>query len=124
MYKDLIKNKTFYSLSLPKTIVPSPTEEDYQIGNIDRYFAQKANDDNGFVYEIDLDTFQKLNENPHWIVEIVRWRISGPLIAVYNDMGLIIDKGVIDSNKASLFITSEKIKNIGLYLPNVLQFHK
>jgi hypothetical protein len=124
MYQDLIKNKILYSLSIPKTIVPSPTEEDYQIGNIDRYFAQKANDNNGFVYETDLDTFQKLNENPHWIIEIVRWRISGPVIPVYNDMGLIIDKGVIDSNKASLFIASEKIKNIGLYLPNVLQFHK
>ena len=50
MYKDLVKNKTFYSLSTPSTIVPSPTEDDYSIGSIDRYFAQKANDINGFAF--------------------------------------------------------------------------
>jgi len=124
MYKDLIKNKTFYSLFTPSTIVPNPTEDDYAIGSIDRYFVQKANDVNGFVYEISLNTFQKLNENPNWNVEIVRWRISGPLNEVYNETGGIIDKGIINSNKTSLFIASNKLKNIGLYLPNVTQFYK
>lgn len=124
MYKDLIKNKTFYSLFTPSTIVPNPTEDDYAIGSIDRYFVQKANDVNGFVYEISLNTFEKLNENPNWNVEIVRWRISGPLNEVYNETGGIIDKGIINSNKTSLFIASNKLKNIGLYLPNVTQFYK
>lgn len=124
MYTDLVKNKAFYSLSIPSTVVPSPTEDDYSIGSIDRYFTQKANDVNGFVYEISLNTFENLNENPNWNVEIVRWRISGPLNAVYNEKGDITDKGVIDSNKTSLFITSNKLKNIGLYLPNVTQFYK
>ena len=124
MYKDLIKNKTFFPLTIPNTIVPSPSEEDYEIGSIDRYFAQKANDINGFVYEINLDTFGKLNENPNWNVEIVRWRISGPLNEVYNNLGTLTDKGVINSNKAAIFIASTTLKNIGLYLPNFLQFHK
>lgn len=124
MYKDLIKNKTFFPLTIPNTIVPSPSEEDYEIGSIDRYFAQKANDINGFVYEINLDTFSKLNENPNWNVEIVRWRISGPLNEVYNNLGTLTDKGVINSNTASVFIASTTLKNIGLYLPNFLQFHK
>jgi hypothetical protein len=124
MYKDLIKNKTFFPLTIPNTIVPSPSEEDYEIGSIDRYFAQKANDINGFVYEINLDTFSKLNENPNWNVEIVRWRISGPLNEVYNNLGTLTDKGVINSNKAAIFIASTTLKNIGLYLPNFLQFHK
>jgi hypothetical protein len=124
MYKDLIKNKTFNSLAIPNTIVPSPSEDDYAIGSIDRYFAQKANDINGFVYEINLDTFRKLNENPNWNIEIVRWRIAGPLNEVYNDVGTLVDKGVINSNKASIFIASSTLKNIGLYLPNFLQFHK
>lgn len=124
MYKDLIKNKTFYSLSTPNTIVPTPTEDDYTIGSIDRYFTQKANDINGFVYEITSDKFEELNQNPNWNTEIIRWRIAGPLDAVYNEKGDITDKGVINSNKTSLFISSNKLKNIGLYLPNVLQFYK
>lgn len=124
MYKDLIKNKTFYSLSTPNTIVPTPTEDDYTIGSIDRYFTQKANDINGFVYEITSDKFEELNQNPNWNTEIVVWRIAGPLNVVYNEKGDITDKGVINSNKTSLFISSNKLKNIGLYLPNVLQFYK
>lgn len=124
MYKDLIKNKTFYSLSTPNTIVPTPTEDDYTIGSIDRYFTQKANDINGFVYEITSDKFEELNENPNWNTEIIKWRIAGPLNVVYNEKGDITDKGVINSNKTSLFISSNKLKNIGLYLPNVLQFYK
>lgn len=124
MYKDLIKNKTFYSLLTPNTIVPTPTEDDYTIGSIDRYFTQKANDINGFVYEISFDKFEELNQNPNWNTEIVVWRISGPLDVVYNEKGDITDKGVINSNKASLYIASNKLKNIGLYLPNVLQFYK
>ena len=63
MYKDLIKNKTIYSLSIPKTIVPSPTENDYSNGMFDRYFAQRANDSNGLVYEIDLNTYNELKLN-------------------------------------------------------------
>lgn len=124
MYSDLIKNNTFNSLSIPKTTVPTPTEEDYEIGNIQRYFTQKANDLYGFVYELDLNTFNELNENPNWITEIVRWRITGPLNPVYNNNGMLIDKGVLNSNKTSLMIASEKLKNIGLYLPNPLQFYK
>ena len=64
MYKDLIKDKRIYSLDIPKTIVPSPTDDDYSNGVIDRYFTQKVNDTNGFVYEINLNTYnitEKLN---------------------------------------------------------------
>jgi hypothetical protein len=43
---------------------------------------------------------------------------------MYNDMGEESDKGVINSNKASISIASLKIKNISLYLPNLKQFHK
>ena len=39
MYTDLINNKTDYSFSNPKTIVPTPKETDYETGFIDRYFC-------------------------------------------------------------------------------------
>jgi uncharacterized protein with ACT and thioredoxin-like domain len=124
MYSDLVKNKTFYSLEIPKTIVPVPTSNDYESSFIERYFIQKANDVNGFVYEIDINEFTRIKSNPYWLSTIISWRISGPLNEVYNDNGILIDKGVINSNKATLATASAKLKNIGLYLPNVLQFHK
>jgi len=124
MYSDLIKNKTFYSLEIPKTIVPVPTQNDYESSFIERYFIQKANDIHGFVYEIDINEFTRIKSNPYWLSVVISWRISGPLDSVYNNDGMLIDKGVINSNKATLATASAKLKNIGLYLPNVLQFHK
>lgn len=124
MYKNLIKNKTIYSLSIPKTIVPSPTDVDYSNGIIDRYFAQKVNDSNGFVYEIELNTYNELKLNPYWIVEIVKWRITGPLESVYDDSGKLVDKGVKNSNIGSISFGQQTIKNLNLYLINILQFYK
>jgi len=124
MYKDLIKDKELYSLDFPKTIVPSPMDIDYENGFINRYFTQRVNDSNSFVFEIDLEEYNSLLENPYWTLEEMRWRITGPKSAVYSNNGNITDIGVIASNHASISIASDKIKNIGLYLPNLLQFYK
>jgi len=124
MYTDLINNKINYSFSNPETIVPILTETNYETGFLSRYFCQKVNDKIGFVFEISFHTFKELQENPYWKTTILRWRLSGPIDPVYNDMGQLIDIGVIQSNKNSIQITASTLKNIGLYLPNVLQFHK
>jgi hypothetical protein len=124
MYTDLIKNKTQYSLNIPKTFVPSPEEEDYENQFINRYFCQKANDENGFIFEINQDTFNELEHNPYWKTAEMRWRIFGPIEPVYDTNGKLIDKGVKESNTGSITIITSKIKNIRLYLPNPLQFYK
>ena len=125
MYRDLINNKTDYTFENPKTIVPIPKETDYETGFMSRYYCQKINDLNGFVFEIDNSTYKELQDNPFWKTAILRWRIVGPINPVYNDMnGHLIDIGVIQSNKNSIQITASTLKNIGLYLPNILQFHK
>lgn len=124
MYKELIKNKKIYSLDIPSTIVPSPTDVDYSNGNFDRYFTQKVNDINGFVYEISLDKYNELKQNPYWIIENIKWRISGPLDVVVDINGKVIDKGVRNSNIASIAEGQKIIKNLNLYLINILQFYK
>lgn len=124
MYSDLKNISQFYSLHIPKTYVPSPDSDDYLNGFITRYFVQKSNDKSGFVFELEKDIFIDLVKNPYWATTQMRWRISGPLDAVYDDSGKIYDMGVRASNKASILLASETIKNVGLYLPNILQFYK
>ena len=124
MYKDLIKDKKLYSLEIPQTVVPSPTDDDYYYGVLNRFYTQKPNDLNGFVYEIDSNTYDILKENPYWLIGSIYWRIAGPLDMVYNDNGMVIDKGVFNSNTASIRLGAETLKNLGLYLPNILQFYK
>jgi hypothetical protein len=124
MYTDLINNKTDYSFANPKTIVPIPTESNYETGFMERYFCQRVNDKNGFIFEIDSNIFKEFKENPYWKISKMRWRISGVTEAIYNELGTLVDIGVIQSNKNSIAITSSTLKNISLYLPNLLQFHK
>ena len=116
MYKDVAKNIENFTLQIPKTVIPIPTEFDYDNGFLRRYFIQKTNDSNGFVFE--------LRDNPFWKVADLKWRISGPKETVYNKVGELSDVGVEITNKQIINLTSKKIKNIGLYLPNLLQFHK
>ncbi len=124
MYKDIAKNIENFTLQIPKTIIPIPTEFDYDNGFIRRYFIQKTNDSNGFVFEVSEEVHDELRDNPFWKVADLKWRITGPKQTVYNQKGELSDIGVEITNKQIINLTSKTIKNISLYLPNLLQFHK
>lgn len=124
MYKDIATNINKFKIELPKTIVPIPSETDYRFGFIRRYFCQKVSDKNGFVFEISLEVYNELLSNPFWKTSDLKWRISGPILPTYHSYGDIDDIGVRASNASSLRNVGSVINNIGLYLPNLLQFHR
>jgi hypothetical protein len=124
MYKDIATNISKFKIELPQTIVPIPTETDYQFGFIRRYFCQKVSDRNGFVFEISSEVYNELKSSPFWKVSDLKWRISGPILATYQSTGEVDDMGVRASNQSSLRNVGSVITNIALYLPNLLQFHR
>lgn len=124
MYKDIANNLELFTIQFPQTIVPSPSSSDYSVGFIRRYFCQRANDENGNVFEIDEETHDDLKTNAFWKVADIKWRITGPLDIVYKNDGSIDDMGIRTSNKAAISLAAKDIKNISLYLPNILQFYK
>lgn len=124
MYSKISTNLNVFKLDIPKTIVPAPSDIDYEFGFIRRYFCQKSNDANSYLFEIDESEFRRLSESPFWKVVDIKWRIAGPIDRTYKDDGSVSDLGVISSNKASIAFGASTIKNIGLYLPNLLQFYK
>lgn len=124
MYKDIAKNIENFTLQIPKTVIPIPTEFDYDNGFIRRYFIQKTNDSNGFVFEVSEEVHDELRDNPFWKVADLKWRITGPKETIYNQKGELSDIGVEITNKQIINLTSKTIRNISLYLPNLLQFHK
>jgi hypothetical protein len=124
MYKDVVNNLDLFKIQIPKTIVPVPTDTDYELGFIRRYFTQKSNDPSGHIYEIDEEVYSELTESPFWKVADMKWRIRGPLTDVYNENGTISDMSVSSSNNASIRLIGNKLNNIALYLPNLLQFYK
>ena len=123
-YNDLIKDKNIDKIILPETIVPVPTQLDYDNGYMIRYFIQKANDYNGHIFELNNSVYTTYLNNAYWKGVELKWRIAGPKEVVYKNDGTTDDIGLINSNKASIGLASVRLKNIGLYLPNLLQFHK
>lgn len=107
-------NKIGNTFDLPKfkTYIPTPTNDNYRIGYILRYFVQKANDEDGYIYEINESSFIDFAENPFYVAVQLTWRIKGT------------ENEVINSNKKSINLSYEKMPSLKLYLPNLLQFHK
>jgi hypothetical protein len=95
-----------------KTHIPTPTDDDYKIGYIQRYFAQKANDDASFVFEVNERQFERLSQSPFYRTVELDWKISGKR------------EDVREMNRKSIRFVTPQMKSIGLYLPNHLQFHR
>ena len=84
-YKDLASlTRTPY----PKTTPAKPTESDYEIGEITRYFTQVANDETKPIFEISAKDFG--NQNSLYRYTDFLWRISGTKEEVARDNQITI----------------------------------
>ena len=92
--------------------IPTPTTANYNQGYIVRYFTQKSNDVNSTIYEISLSSLSKLRNNVFYKIVSLDWRLTGSV------------DDIRKSNTASIRISSDKMPKIGLYLPNLIQFHQ
>lgn len=92
------------------TDVPTPSKDDYTRGYIVRYFVQKANDTESYVYEVSYESFKEYLNNPLLSTAKLDWRLTGE------------DGQIKNSNRESIRISSKSIPNLYLYLPNLLQF--
>ena len=123
-YKKISRGSNKTNPSKIQTTVPKPTEEDYRIGYILRFFVQKTNDNSSPIYEVDNSTYNSLLSKPIYKGTIIKWRIRGPLQNKLDNNGKILEKSVSESNRISLKLESVRMPNLKLYLPNLLQFHK
>jgi hypothetical protein len=111
-YKSISKLDTNFDSIKKVTHIPSPTKDDYVVGYIDRHFIQKANDINSPIYEINKSSRLNFVSNSFYVVTSMKWRLRGT------------SSEIKKSNTATIRIASVDIPKIGLYLPNLLQFHK
>lgn len=111
-YNKLNRKSLIYRPNQVKTYVPKLVEADYLRGYVYRYFVRITNDSSTPILEVSSREYSKLLSNPFYIGAKVRWRLTGN------------DDEVRDSNRIAIRLASDKIKNLSLYLPNLLQFHK
>lgn len=124
LYKKLKINSLFKLESKVETSIPSPTDSDYIRGFITRYFVQKTNDKGAPIYEVNYSEYSRLMSNDLFNNISIKWRISGPIMTQYDEIGNILDKGVKESNRIAILLVSDRIPNLKFYLPNLIQFHK
>lgn len=105
-------NDVFDNIPTINAHIPTPTEFDYKRGFIERYFVQKVNDSNSFIYEVDSKSYENVANSSFYRYIKLKWKISGDA-----------DKAR-ESNKTSIRLVSSDMKSLILYLPNYLQFHK
>jgi len=122
-YNKLTRKSVVPNTSL-STHIPTPSEKDYKNGYIARYFAQKVNDSSSPIYEINANTFTRIQTNPMFVSVSIKWRITGPKETIYREDGQLLDMNVAESNRRAILLHYDKIPNLKLYLPNLLQFYK
>jgi hypothetical protein len=90
-----IKNIDTKTLLLPTYYSPTPTSQDYQTGEFQRYFVKKTNE---LIYtEISEDTYTKINSHDstylwqYYIPFILPWFISGDKLTVAQTNNKVVE---------------------------------
>jgi hypothetical protein len=107
-----LNRQTGMDFTIPTILayLPELTDDDYTKGYIVRNFVQKVNDSNSTITEIDANNHTELQESGYYQIVKIKWRITGN------------PQEIMDSNKASIGLVSVQMKNLKLYLSNLLQF--
>lgn len=111
-YKKLNNNLSEYNLPEIAAYIPAPTEIEYKNGYIRRYFVQKSNDINSYIFEVNKYNFASLQINPYFTIVAILWKISGK------------PDEIMDANSKSIKIGNKTIPSLHKYLQNTLQFYK
>jgi hypothetical protein len=113
-YAKLAFEKNLISVTPAKPIshIPTPTEDDYYAGYMQRHFVQKANDIDAPIFEIDINESTISNFNDYYCIVSIQWRLSGT------------PQQIMESNSKSIKSATSTIPNLSHYLTNLLQFAK
>lgn len=122
-YNKLVKRSAIPNDSI-QTHVINPNDNDYQRGYIARYFAQKVVNSNSPIFEVNEKVFSRLQSNGMYVSVSLKWRLKGPKETTYREDGQVLDMSVSESNRKAILLHYDKMPNLKLYLPNLLQFYK
>jgi hypothetical protein len=130
---DLAKNFEYdniKTLDVTKSITPnpstiSPTNSDIKRGWMERYFAQKVNDDS--FLELSKKDFGKVGtdmglDSILWQKFKIRWKITGPTVDIKKPDGSIKEAGIENTNRRTILIASDKYPSIKTYITNYREF--
>ena len=126
-----IRSETLQTDRYAVPFFPKPKKKDYDKGVIERFFAKRANNENTPIIEISKQQYKSHNSKDSGLdfglynVIKLKWKISGPKNDVKTPGGLLVEKGISNSNYGILKYKEKKeMRGIMKRLPNLLQFAK
>ena len=97
---------------------PTPSQGDYEVGEITRYFVQKINQD--IVQEVSPENYQQLSESFYKKVSL-NWKITGQQKSKMSGKNVEI-VGVEDLNRESVDEASEVVDSLNKVVKNYLEY--
>jgi hypothetical protein len=108
---------------IPRAHFPKPTNRDYEIGFIRRYFTQMRATPGAPIFEINEDTFSDYSNTSYYVGVMINWKITGDLEDKYTEKGEYIPS-VHTVNTLSIREGEKILPELNLYLVNTKQFHR
>lgn len=123
-------NSTFNgSFTTPIPYYPVPTDNDYKMGFISRYFVKKRNSSYTTIVEISPDTYNTyfsntsiLDTNLYAAVKI-NWKISGTLNNDFSDVNFP-KIGIIETNQKLVQLKEKVFPGFSLFFKDYSQYSK
>ena len=105
----------------PVLYKPSPTEEDYSLGRIPRFFVRKNTSPNFPIYEVDISQYQEFKKNAFYKCVYLTWTITGNDITTLDQNG---DKnmGAFELNESEVLRADRQLPGMINILQNLLEF--
>lgn len=107
-----------FNIKNPVPYLPSPTDYDYEVGFIDRYFVQKINDYT--IIETSPRDYESVNSK-FFNKATINWQIRGVQKNTYNG-NILVEYGVGEYNKRQILKSVKKIPGIQNVLLNYFQY--
>ena len=104
--------------------VPTPSQKDFDLGEIQRYFAQQANQKTAEIFELSEQDFAAARLSPLYLAVSLRWKISGPADSSRTVLGgkpIRERTGIVDANTTAVKQASQKMPALAQKLSNPFQ---
>ena len=95
----------------------SPTDDQYQLPFIRRYFAKKINDNE--IIEVDDENYKKLS-GTLYILLSMKWKITGSVNTTRNN-NIVTSEGIVEFNSQQIRLAEKTMPGISKKLPNLLE---